>query len=84
MMKTQHHQVFEALQVNEMPFWIRAKYVSLICHLLDTHCESLQMSYQKALSANSQLLICIQNHLLRRAPVLLMMISRSSSGNLMP
>ena len=36
MMKTQHHQVFEALQVNQMPFWIRAKYVSLICHLLDT------------------------------------------------
>jgi hypothetical protein len=36
MMKTQQHQAFVALQVNQMPFWIRTKYVSLICHLLDT------------------------------------------------
>jgi hypothetical protein len=51
-------------------FWIIAKQISVLDHPLEsghlfTLGDIVQMSCQKALSVSSQLLICIQNHLLR-------------------
>jgi hypothetical protein len=84
MMKKLGHQAFGTLQVNEMTFLDQNKVYFLLSagHLFYT--EILQISYQKVLSVSFQMLIHMQNQLRQWVPVLLMMISRSSSVNLMP
>jgi hypothetical protein len=84
MMKKRGHRTFETLQVNEMTFLDQNKVYFLYQPLTPFYTEILQISYQKVLSVSFQMLIHMQNQLQQVVPVLLMMISRSSSANLMP
>jgi len=84
MMTKLGHQALETLHVNEMTFLDQNKVYFLDQPLTPFDTEILQISYQKVLSVSFQMLIHMQNQPHQRVPVLLMMISRSSSVNLMP